>query len=169
MFSPSQTQKEFQTLKLNLKLCLDGLLQPWLVISVVNVKTIFQTMQLVFSRFRDRFFHISVWTLSINQDLYIQELKILHKRDIYISTQYSNWLWCRINISSPSYVSGFDLKTFYSLLYEKTVCDFKHVNSDYIKRVIGLFNRESELNYFDVNDQVLLSNQKWWISWQTLF
>ena len=52
----------------------------------------------------------------------------------------------------------FDLKIFYPPPYMRTVWQFKHANSDHIKRAIDVFDWESALNYIDANDQVSVFN-----------
>ena len=52
----------------------------------------------------------------------------------------------------------FDLKIFYPPPYVRTVWQFKHANSDHIKRATDVFDWESALNYIDANDQVSVFN-----------
>ena len=52
----------------------------------------------------------------------------------------------------------FDLRTIYPPTNERKVWDFKHANSDHIKREIDIFDWESALNYIDANDQVSVFN-----------
>ena len=52
----------------------------------------------------------------------------------------------------------FDLKVFYPLPYDRTVCYFSQVIFDHIKRGVDLFDWESALTKLDVSEQVSVFN-----------
>ena len=70
---------------------------------------------------------------------------------LYISTEYSG-----VHASLHSHChhqilyKKFDLKISYWLTHERTMWDFKHVNSDFIKRATSdIFDWESAINNLD--------------------
>ena len=118
-------------------------------------------------RFRTWFSYFSVWTLRNNErtNTYTLKLEILHRLDIYISTEYGNWLWCpcffTLELLPPNYIRKLRFKDNLSatIPYGRMMWHLKHASSDHIKRAIDIFDWEPALNNLAANDPVSVFNE----------